>query len=92
MTTPMTASRHQSAVVSTPVPRWRGSPLHHVGILGIDAERERRRPVGDQVDPQELGGEQRQEQPGIGRHEAEQAANITPANMVSSSPAFDDSR
>ena len=56
------------------MPRLRGSPLHDVRLLGIDAERERRRTVGDQVDPQELRREQRQEQPDIiGRDEAEQA-------------------
>jgi hypothetical protein len=46
--------------------------VHDVGVFGVDAERERRRPVGHEVDPEELGGEQRQEQPGLHGHEAEQ--------------------
>jgi len=34
-------------------------PVHDIAALGVDAERERGRPVGDQVDPKQLGGEQR---------------------------------
>ena len=38
----------------------RGLAGHHVVDLGVDAHRECRGGVGDQVDPQDLGGEQRQ--------------------------------
>ena len=47
--------------------------LHDVGVLGVDAERERGRSVGDQVDPKQLDGEQRQEQSGVRRDKAEHA-------------------
>ena len=78
--------------VITPSPRGRGGRFIDARVGRIDAERERGRAVGDQVDPQDLRRQQRQDDPAIAACAADQVASSTPKNIVMTSPMFDDSR
>ena len=53
------------------MPWRRGGRFITFLILGVDVERKRRRPVGNQIYPQELDGKQRKEQSCVRRYQAQ---------------------
>ena len=76
----------------TPSPARTRRLLHQPAIGRIDPERERRRAVGHQVDPQDLRREQRQHERLPLGPQADRPASSTPKNIVMTSPMFDESR
>ena len=78
--------------VDHPVGEAAGRTLHDVVGGRVDAHRQRGAGVGEQVDPQDLGGQQRHGHVLARAVSPMSPAPITPKNIVSTSPAFDDSR
>ena len=59
---------------------------------GIDPERQRRRAVGHEVDPQDLRRQSGSTTVASCRRQADRSASSTPKNIVITSPMFEESR
>ena len=91
MTPTKTMPRHMRRV-STPFAARTRRLLHQPVVGRIDAERQRRRAVGDEVDPEDLRRQQRQDDAPPPASRPIGRASSTPKNIVITSPMFDDSR
>ena len=93
MMMPMNADIDPHVPVDHAVGELARAACHHVIGLRVDTHRERRGGVGQQVDPQQLRGEQRHGDTGGSRlRDAKHAASMTPPNTVNTSPTLELSR
>ena len=78
--------------VTMPSRVGRGGLSHQGRVRRIDAERDGWCAVRQQVDPQQLAGDQRKHDGGAGGSRPIRFASNTPKNIVMTSPMFEDSR